>query len=336
MSPGRRGPAQMTTRQLLLALSRGDPRGRRPKSLLLTACVCAAAVVLADLSLAAEGQKLTFTYSPPDGTAYLQTVVTTETFDFGAGRKRTTQEEMRLRTIIKRSPVGYREATTCLSIRELDRAAGADSGKRPLASALERTTLTYQLDAKGHLITVNGIDVLLKRVRAALSRDTAAGAGESFAREKLLANERADWERSVEQFVGRPAAVGEAWLRLEDWLGPTGQSVKCYAATKVVGKVKTAGHDCLRISLRYHTDPLKLREFLGDRAKAALSGAVPLASGAGMTGQGQVTLDPTTLLWYGASFTREVKTQIAVAGHGTLPVTIRQTKQYQYDYQKGT
>lgn len=291
---------------------------------------------LGSMSLAAEGQRPTFTYNPPDGTTCLQTVVTSQTFDFGAGRKRTTREEMRLRTLIRKSATGYREATTCLSIRELGHTGRADGGENPVARALERTTLTYQLDAKGHLISVSGLDVLLKRVRAALPRDTAAGGAQTFAREKLLANERADWERSVEQFVGRPAAVGEAWLCLEDWLGPTGQTVKCYAATKVVGRAKMGAHECVRIGFRYHTDPLKLREFLGDKAKVALSGAAPLGPGPGMKGEGQVTVDPTTLLWYSASFTREVRTQIAVAGHGTLPVTIRQTKRYQYDYQKGT
>jgi hypothetical protein len=283
---------------------------------------------------ATEGQTPTFTFNPPDGTAWVQTITTSQTIDFGAGHASTRETELRTQTVLKRTSRGYQLATTCVFAKTRSSLRQPQDTEERLMDAIKGVTLTYEVDRSEGLVDVAGWETLLKRAKAALPPEAVAIVGKALEREALLAGERAEWDRSVTKFLGRRAAVGEVWLGVEDWLGPSAQMVKYYAANKVVGKAKVGGRECLRVDSQYHTDPERLREFLGDKAEDALSGAAPLGSQPTLEGTGRVIVDPATLLWYSASFRRSVQTEVTVPGQGTIPVTIRQSKQYQYDYQK--
>jgi hypothetical protein len=306
--------------------------------LLLTACLCTVSVALVfwagSVSLAAGQQAPTFRFNPPDGTTCLETITGTQTLDFGEGRAITRETELRQQMAVKRTPKGYEITNECVSVRTQNSSGKRDDLQERLMDLFRGAPLTYEVDQGGGLVNVAGLDVIAQRAKALFPPEVLAMAGKRLDKEALLARERADWNDSATKLIGRRAAVGEAWVEVEEWLAPCDEVVKYYVANKIVGQARVGRRECVQVRMQFNTDLQKLREFLGDQAGTALSQIAPLGPGPSVEGGGQATVDPQTLLWYAASSRREVKAHVTVPGQGTIPVTIRETKRSQYNYEK--
>jgi hypothetical protein len=281
-------------------------------------------------ALAAQEEQRTFRFAPPDGTSYIETVSTLQVLDFGGGRTGATKSELQIERRIARSATGYSftEAvtvgTSVSAHQEIDQA---------ILAAVRGKLVTYSVDSSGHLLDVTGTEPLIEAIRKALPADAAALAAKAFTKEALLAAARAEWEVRVEDLIGRSAAPGSAWVVEDSYLLVNGDLVAYYTAMKVAGAETIAGHDCVRIEYRSGCDPDQFREFLGESYASATAGKHALPGDVMVSGSGSRLVDPMTLLCYGEELDRRFDSVIVtIPDRGEMPISLRQTKSYRYDY----
>ena len=294
-------------------------------------CLAGALAICAVAASAAAGEEASsvFRFDPPDGTRYVESVDTTQVLDFGEGRTSARQSELSTQVTVEKETTGYSVTSTLVSggtssaLEEADNAA---------LKALEGVPLTYHVDGEARIESVSGIKEATDKVRAALPSNVAAIVAKALTEEAVLATARADWDRRVLNFVGRPAGVGDAWLATEKFPLPSGEVVEFYSAMRVTKQEQAGGRDCVRVEYSYSRDPRTLRGALGDSADSLLDGKEPFADTSKVSGNGYRVVDPETLLCYGEKLEREVKTTLPLPDGNGLPVTIHQTKTYRYEY----
>jgi len=295
--------------------------------------VCLAGVLaicaVAASAAAGEGASPVFRFDPPDGTSYVESVDTRQALDFGEGRTSARQSELRTQVTVAKETTGYSVTSTLVSggtssaLEEADNAA---------LKALEGVPLTYHIDGETRIASVSGIKEAMDQVRAALPASVAAIVAKALTDEAVLATARADWDRRVLNFAGRPAGVGDTWLATEKFPLPSGDVVEFYSAMRVTKQEQAGGRDCVRVEYSYSRDPRDLRDALGDSADSLLARKEPFAGASKVSGNGYRVVDPETLLCYGEELEREVKTILPLPDGESLPVTIQQTKTYTYEY----
>jgi len=295
--------------------------------------VCLAGVLaicaLAASAAAGEEASPVFRFDPPDGASYVESVDTTQVLDFGEGRTSARQSELRTQVTIGKETTGYSITSTLVSGGTTSALEEADNAA---LKALEGVPLTYHIDGEARIASVSGIRQATDKVRAALPDSVAAIVSKALTDEAVLATARADWDRRVLNFVGRPARVGDAWLATEKFPLPSGEVVEFYSAMRVTKREQAGGRDCVRVEYSYSRDPRTLRGALGDSADSLLAGKEPFASASKVSGSGYRVIDPETLLCYGEELEREVTTILPLPDGESLDVTIRQTKTYAYEY----
>ena len=294
-------------------------------------CLAGVLAICAVAASAAAGEDASpvFRFDPPDGTRYVESVDTTQVLDFGEGRTSARQSELRTQVTIEKEAAGYSATSTLVwgattsALEEADNAA---------LKALEGVPLTYHIDGEGRIASVSGIKEATDKVRAALPDNVAAIVSRALTEKAVLAAARADWDRRVLNFVGRPAGVGDAWLATEKFPLPSGEVVEFYSAMRVTKQEQVGGRDCVRVEYSYSRDPRALRGALGDSADSLLAGKEPFADTSKVSGNGYRVVDPETLLCYGEELERELKTTLPLPDGESLPVTIHQTNTYRYQY----
>ncbi len=309
----------------------------RPRLLARGLCIglaCSAAAIAvhagpAGDAAAKEGQAV-FRFQPPDGTTYVESVDTTQVVDFGEGRTSARRSGLRTRITIQKEATGYTITSTLLSGQTT---SALDEADNAALKALEGVPLTYHIDGEARIASVSGIKQATDKVRSALSADVAAIVSKALTDEAVLAAARADWDRRVLNFVGRPARPGDVWLAAEKFPLPSGEAVEFYSAMRVAKEEEAAGRECVRVESGYSRDARALSDFLGNGAERLLSDKATLPGPSQVSGGGYRVVDPATLLCYGEELELEVKTTLALPDGGTLPLAIHQTKTYTYEYE---
>ena len=304
----------------------------RVKPWFVRVCLAGVLAICAVAASAAAGEEASpvFRFEPPDGTSYVESVDTTQVLDFGEGRTSARQSELRTQVTVEKETAGYSINSTLVSGGTTSALEEADNAA---LKALEGVPLTYHIDGEARIASVSGIREATDKVRAALPANVAAIVSKALTEEAVLATSRADWDRRVLNFIGRPAGVGDAWVATEKFPLPSGEVVEFYSAMRVAESEQVGGRDCVRVEYRYSRDPRALRGALGDSADSLLSGKEPFADTSAVSGSGYRVVDPETLLCYGEELEREVNTTLPLPDGESLDVTIHQTKAYRYQYE---
>jgi hypothetical protein len=276
----------------------------------------------------------TFRFNPPDGTTYVQTLRTNKTTSLGTLGTRTDVIESRTKVVIAKSPRGY-----SLVARPLSATMTRDGKKvdNPIFSALSEVVTTYELNPHGQILAVLGFDTLLSKMKASLPPNAPQALSSVFSEEALITKEKAEWNGRIGSFVGRKARIGDVWTSTDRYNLPTGGSIEFYSATKIAGKAKYRGRDCVRVQFAYNSDAGALKSFTGkilkDLARSMKAATVRLGAGsASITGGGERLIDPATMLIYSETLTRTIKLPMVVPGQGTLPATVQEKRAYRFDY----
>ncbi len=302
-------------------------RGLRIRLLSGIACVAWLMVV----PLLAQEQVPVFQYAPPDGTRYTTTDIGTVTLDAGGDRKVTIEREMKAAAVIKREGGGYLRSDTLLSFD-----LRSDSGEPPRDYALEvlqGMRIIFRIDADKRLVSVSGLEGLPKRIKAKTPPEVASSLAKELTAERILQIARTDWEGSELSLLSHPARVGEAWLGFDELVIPFSRTQRVYMATKVTGRARVRGRECLVVRQQFALDPAALVGFLGESGAKEVAGKSPIVSDCEVTGTAQQTVDPATLLCYGDSKTITARATVELPGAGRVPMTIQETTKCQYQYE---
>jgi len=296
---------------------------------LLSGIACAAWLIA--LPLLAQEQVPVLQYAPSDGTRYTTTETGTVTLDAGGDREITIESEMKGAVVIKREGSDYLRSDTLVSFD-----LRSDSGKPPRNYALEvlqGMTITFRIDADKRLVSVSGLEGLPKRIKARTPPEVASPLAKELTEERILQLARMDWEGSEMNLLGHPARVGEAWLGLDELVIPFARTQRVYMATKVTGRARVRGRECLVIRQQFALDPAALVGFLGEGGAKDVAGKSPIVSDCEVTGTAQQTVDPATLLCYGNSKTITARATVELPDAGRVPMTIQETTKCQYQYE---
>lgn len=291
-------------------------------------------LVIFNVTSQAIGQELEFHFNPPDGITYTETLKTTKVKDMGSFGKQTDIGEVKSSVSIKRTSNGYAVTVTPVSMTMTRNRQVVNNPTTPI---LLDTVVTYDLDANGQLLAIQGYETLLERIQRVFPPAAAQSLSAMFSEDAIVHKETAERNGRIGSYIGRVVKIGEVVNATEEFSLPTGGTVVYYSTTKFVEQTKCGGHDCVRIQFFYNTDANALAELVGttvgEIAKAVdASEQAPGVSGVEIVGGGERLIDPATMLIYSESVTRTMKMLMDVPGQEKTMTTVQEKREYSFDY----
>ncbi len=287
--------------------------------------------VLAACAAAKEG--ISFRFAPPTGTTCIETLQTTKVAKLSTGQTRTDVGRVKGKSVYSKTPRGYRLAQTAL---EVSATRDGRPMPDPVTEALKGLTVTYDIDARGQLTAIHGLDKVIARVEKSVGPQAAQAMAGLLNEEALTNKERSEWEGRIGSFAGERAVIGDVWIGTDEFPLPNGETVTFYLVTKLVGRVKSAGHDCVKMRFSYNSDAAALAKLAGKTAReiAAAAGRPELPATATemlIVGSGERVIDPATMLIYAETTERTITMPIQ-SPQGEVTATIREKRVYSFQY----
>jgi hypothetical protein len=298
-------------------------------SLPLALCLCWSILV----ACAAVKERVAFRFAPPNGTTCIETVQTTKVSKLSTGQTRTDAGRVKGKSVYSKTAGGYRLAQTAL---EVSATRDGSPMPDPISTALKGLTVTYDIDARGQLTAIHGLDKVVARVEKAVGPQAMQAMAGLLNEEALANKERSEWEGRIGAFVGKQAKIGDVWSGTDEFPLPNGETVTFYSATKLIGRVKVAGHDCVKLRISYNSDAAALAKLAGTTA-AQIAAAVgrpelaPVPTGMAVVGSGERVIDPATMLIYSETIDRTV-TMPMQSPQGAVTATVREKRVYSFNY----
>jgi hypothetical protein len=276
----------------------------------------------------AKGGSVSFTYAPPDGTKYLQTVETTRELATPDGKRHVDRSESKVEVSIQKNARGYVIKTTPLSMTMTRDGKPIDD---PSLAILDDTVVTYFVSPAGVLERVEGYEDVARRIREGYPPEVATAVERLLGPKTLAARAQAEWKGRIGDFAGRTFPIGKPWDSGASFALPSGKSLEYFVRTEIVGKVPCPSDACVEVRFRYDSDPRALGELAARVPDAGGEGAGEVrAKLAALTGAGIRVIDPRTMLVYSERITRAMKLQTETP-EGTVPVVTREEQRYSID-----
>jgi hypothetical protein len=284
----------------------------------------------------AEAVHPTFHLDPPDGTTCLATIRTTRTVSLGSLGKHTLSHEVRQRVRVTRTADGYSYANT-----DLQGSVIRDGQKEDDAIGMGiGITLTTVVDSQGHIKEIRGIDEVLRQLQDALTAEQRDSGMVEATGEALEQSLRDNWIRRIGSLIGRAVRIGSTWQGTDSLDWPEARARIFYHTTaQVAGREKCGGRECVRIHFTYFQGPaLAPVQPARQSARKPRKRELPkskrsVTPDSALKGGGDLLVDPATMLIYAESLTRTVRMPVQIPGHGTVPGTLVEMKEYRCQYE---
>ncbi len=207
-----------------------------------------------------------------------------------------------------------------------------------MKSALVGVPITYDLDRNGRVRAVLGCGEAMKQVRVKLGGESAHAKAAMFSEQAMVSQLSDDWNRRIGDFGGKTMTTGKVVVSADRYLLPHGEPAWYYVTTRLMGRVKYAGHNCVKLRFDSNTDPQALGKTVGKSASEllALGGQQlprPKATGPRITGSGERVIDPATLLIYSDTNARNVT--ISMKGKDGKVITVSEMEKQAYTFKYG-
>ena len=269
-----------------------------------------AALVSSGTALAAE-ESLTFRYAPPTDTRYTLVLKSTTTRELDGIGRQTSEFQSRTAVTIARSGDGYAITAQPVSVRV--KRDGRDV-EDPVLAALQDVVTVHRLDATGRLLDVEGYDDLAEQLRARLPAEVVDALAPAVDRERLVAEEKAEWQGRVGAFLGRTVQIGEV-LKGTSRVAVAGAILECDVETRVAGRVPCGDGSCVRLSSAYREAGVP-----GDDSALRIHGG------------SEWVVDPETMLIFSESASRTTETDVDLPGRGRVHAVTVEQREYRYEY----
>lgn len=280
----------------------------------------ALALVLLPVLAWSDAESVTFRFAPPDGTTFVQTLVTTKTTEVGS-QKQTDVTRSKVRLRFEKKPQGFLLTGTPLSMT-LER--NGQTVENPVLDVLSQTAITYRIDPQGKLVAIQGYGDFQDRLFKALPPQAARALSKVVNEEGMVAREKAEWAGRIGDFSGNTLELGASWTATSPFDLPSGEQIQFYTRTDLVGKEKCGARDCVRIRFRYDTDAAALGAVAG-KVVQEVAGATVKVGKMGLSGSGERLVDPDTLLVHAETLERTITLE-----GGT---TVREKREYSFEFE---
>jgi hypothetical protein len=271
------------------------------------------------------GEKVTFTFAPPDGLHYVQTVETLRELATPDGKQQSDRSESKAKVSIRKTAEGFVVTTVPIS---MTMSRDGESVKDPSLEILDDTVVKLFVSPRGKPIRVEGYEDVGRRVREAYPPEIAAAVGRLLTPESLSARATAEWEGRISDFVGRTVAIGDSWDSAATFTFPNGRRLEYFMRTTVSGRVPCPGKSCVEVRFRYDSDPKAVGELAARVPDGADGGGEEVrAKLASLTGVGIRVVDPSTMTVYSERVGRTMKLTMETKD-GALPIVTREEQRY--------
>lgn len=294
---------------------------------------------------------VTFTFAPPDGIEYVQTLVTTRERIFDGTERQIDRSESEVAIVIDRVEDGYRmtaKPTGHKMVRD---------GKPvtdPISQMLQRAVATYRIDEEGQVRSIEGFGGLLDGIKDSLPPDVLEALAPMINEDALVAREVAEWNGRIGDFAGAEVTIGETIEGETPFTLPNGESMTYLSTTTFPGFRDCPAGSCVVIEIEYDSNAEALEaltvETVTDVVDAVggidggesddptstdgnstepASGEAPASS---IQGTVRRLIDPETMLIYEETVTRTIRMTMDIPGAGATPVVMNEDRIYRFRY----
>jgi len=270
-------------------------------------------------------------YAPSDG-AVFDVSETTERQVAGTNRDTVTDSRTRLsRVRVERLDEGFSNRTTILSVTLLRNGSNVSS---PVFSAMSNLELDYRLDDEGNLVGITGYDQLPAATRATLPESLAKTLTGLLDYTSIQRAEENAYRRIYGALPGRSLETGVAVASAATHVLPFGGSLPLYAVD--ILERRTDAAETLKLTRRYHTDPVALA---GEFEAIAESDLLATANGlqtmvpegqsaVSVQGSVETLLDSDGLLVASQTATLEYNLSLSQSSGDPVEVQVRETGRF--------
>lgn len=273
-----------------------------------------------------------FTFAPPDGTTYTQTVETTRRKQFEGLGNQTDESQVVAEVRVHAVESGYEIVSKTLSGHSTRDGAPLPD---PVSDLLKQVVIRQLVDSHGVIQRIEGFGGLFEQLATRVPAEMAQALSAALSEEALVARATAEWSGRITDFAGTEAEVGKVFEAEVPFTLPNGSEVVYDLRTWVSGLEPCGDTRCARIELRYDSDAAALTDLLESTGKALsglLDGSGLSASGSRIVGGGWRLMDPSTMLIYHEELSRSISMEVEIPGYGKVPSLLEEERVYTYDY----
>src|SRR5262245_50972653 len=235
-------------------LRNANARRGAAAALTLVAALVTEAAMAAEAKRA-QGESVAFTFAPPDGTTYVQTVETLRELGTPDGKRHADRSVSKLQVAIRKNPRGFVITTTPLSMTMTRDGTPIED---PALQILDDTVVKFFVAPDGKLERVEGYEDVARRIRESYPPEVAVAVERLLSPTTLVARAQAEWKGRISDFAGRTLQVGNPWDSGADFTFPSGQRLAYFIRTEIVGPAACPSKRCVEVRFRYDSDPRAL------------------------------------------------------------------------------
>ncbi len=285
------------------------------------------------------GQRFSFSFSPPEGTSFVQHLKTTRVQEFSAAgvesQTQTHASDSATRFTVHSTDTGYDVRAEQVSTAMTKNGEPVDD---PVTDLLRGMPATYQTDPDGRLVAIRGFEEVSERIASELPSELSSLLMSVITEEALAKRGADEWNSRYGDLIGQTIRIGDVLSSSKSVEFVGGVNAVEYTATWFPESVKCRGRDCVHVRIFRNTNLGALKERLakeiGKPTRRLFDDITEPSSPGGFASEGETDrlVDPSTLLVQEETQRRTVTREIGVNDQVTGVLTINETKQYTFEY----
>lgn len=285
------------------------------------------------------GRRFSFTFSPPEGTSFIQHLKTTRVQEFSAAgvesRTQTHASDSATRFTVDRTDTGYDIRAEQVSTAMTKDGEPVDD---PVTDLLRGMPATYQTDPDGRLVAIRGFEEVSERIASELPSELSSLLASVITEEALTKQGVDEWNGRYGDLIGQTIRIGDIVPSSKSTEFAGGVNAVEYTATWFPENVRCGGRDCVRIRIFRNTNLEALKERLaqvvGERAAGLFDDLGAAESPEGFESSSEIDrlVDPATLLTQRETQRRLVIQRVPISAEVSGVLKINETKQYAFEY----
>ncbi len=299
--------------------------------------------------LAKEVKEIRFSFSPKDGTTYIQKLITLREKQIGSAGTQTEESVSTTKISIKKTKEGWDV------IAKPESAIMKKNGQiinNPIVNLLTKITLIFKLDQQGAIKDVVGFETLTKMINSQFPPPVVKKLETLLNSEILKQKEIAEWNGRVGDYLGKTISIDDIWENEIPYTLPNGVNLVYKVKTHFKSLKPCGKTNCVLIEQVYDStiegmdslanDLLKpivekvkkgsnesKPEVIQNKSKPAVS-----QNHSSMKGKAIRLIDPTTMLIYQEKIERTIQMEMEIKGLGRVPTKVIETRVFEFDYQQ--
>ncbi len=289
------------------------------------------------LTVSSFAQAITFSFSPKDGTEFLQnlTITKDKLLDSQVFQKDETKSKAKIRYL--KTDYGWEVTATPIETVMIRNGKKVDN---PILQIMSTLSIVYKIDKNGQLMDVQGYAPLMEIINSQFPEEIAKKLEPVLNAEVLKQKDIAEWEGRYGGFVGKQIQIGDMWEFESPFTLPN-NSVINYRGQINFKELQPCGNKkCVLIKQIYSSSDSSLSSFSNDIAKSILgteNKETPVESrtedfSSSMEGQVTRLIDPTTMLIFNEELERLINIEIDIPGKGKQPIQVLEKRVYEFVY----